>query len=138
MLFRSGINVNIDIADDDGSAYYDDKRSPSWLNSDFGITEYGHRGVPNVYLNSALVTGGVWNAAHYSNPTFDTAAKAYMASGDVTVQKAQAKKMQEILLDDSPIGFSYFGNVLDVSKKALTGNYTNGMSNIETTRAKLA
>ena len=28
-----GINVNIDIADDDGSAYYDDKRSPSWLKS---------------------------------------------------------------------------------------------------------
>ena len=46
-----GINVNIDIADDDGSAYYDDKKDPSWLKSDMGITEYGHRGVPNVYLN---------------------------------------------------------------------------------------
>jgi peptide/nickel transport system substrate-binding protein len=133
-----GINVTIDIADDDGSAYYDDKRSPSWLNSDFGITEYGHRGVPNVYLNSALITGGVWQAAHYSNPEFDTAAKSYMASGDIGVQKAQAKKIQEILLEDSPIGFAYFGSVLDVSKKNLTGNYTNGMSNIETTRAKLA
>ena len=133
-----GINVTIDIADDDGSAYYDDKRSPSWLNSDFGITEYGHRGVPNVYLNSALISKGVWNAAGYASPAFDAAAKSYMASGDVTVQKAQAKKIQEILLDDSPIGFSYFGNVLDVSKKSLSGNYTNGMSNIETTRAKLA
>ena len=132
------INVNIDIADDDGSAYYDDKRSPSWLNSDFGITEYGHRGVPNVYLNSALITGGVWNAAHYSNTAFDASAKAYMASGDVTVQKAEAKKMQSILLEDSPIGFTYFGSVLDVSKKGLSGNYTNGMSNIETTKAKLA
>ena len=133
-----GINVAIDIADDDGSAYYDDKRSPSWLNSDFGITEYGHLGVPNVYLNSALITGGVWQAAHYSNPEFDTAAKSYMGSADVTVQKAQAKKMQTILLEDSPIGFTYFGSVLDVSKKGLSGNYTNGMSNIETTRAKLA
>ena len=133
-----GINVTIDIADDDGSAYYDDKRSPSWLNSDFGITEYGHRGVPNVYLNSALISGGVWQAAHYSNPEFDTAAKSYMASSDLTTQKAQAKKIQEILLEDSPIGFGYFGSVLDVSKKGLTGNYTNGMSNIETTKAKLA
>lgn len=132
-----GINVNIDIADDDGSAYYDDKRSPSWLNSDFGITEYGHRGVPNVYLNSAVITGGVWNAAKYSNAAFDTAAKSYIASGDVTVQKAQAKKMQEILLDDSPIGFTYFDSILDVYKKGLAGAYTNGMGNIETTRAKL-
>ena len=133
-----GINVTIDIADDDGSAYYDDKRSPSWLNSDFGITEYGHRGVPNVYLNSALITNGVWNAAHWSNAEFDTAAKAYMASADVSVQKAQSKKVQEIMLEESPVGFVFFQNVLDVSKKGLTGNYTNGMSNIETTKAKFA
>lgn len=133
-----GINVNIDIADDDGSAYYDDKRAPSWLNSDFGITEYGHRGVPNVYLSSALITGGVWNAAHYASPEFDAAAKSYISSPDITVQKAQSKKIQEILLEDSPIGFSFFGSALDVSKKALTGNYTNGMNVLETTRAKLA
>jgi peptide/nickel transport system substrate-binding protein len=132
------INVTIDIADDDGSAYYDDKRAPSWLNSDFGITEYGHRGVPNVYLNSALITGGVWQAAHYSNPEFDAAAKAYMGASDVSIQKAQSKKVQEILLEDSPIGFAYFGNALDVSRKQLTGNYTNGMNVLETTRAKLA
>jgi peptide/nickel transport system substrate-binding protein len=133
-----GINVTIDIADDDGSAYYDDKRSPSWLNSDFGITEYGHRGVPNVYLNSALITNGVWNAAHWSNADFDAAAKSYMASADISVQKASAKKVQEIMLEESPVGFSYFDSVLDVSKKGLTGNYTNGMSNVETTRAKFA
>jgi peptide/nickel transport system substrate-binding protein len=132
-----GINVTIDIADDDGSAYYDDKRSPSWLNSDFGITEYGHRGVPNVYLNSALITNGVWNAAKWSNPAFDAAAKAYMASADISVQKAEAKKIQTIMLEESAVGFSYFGNVIDVAKKNLSGHYTNGMSNIETTRAVL-
>jgi peptide/nickel transport system substrate-binding protein len=132
-----GINVTIDIADDDGSAYYDDKRSPSWLNSDFGITEYGHRGVPNVYLNSALITNGVWNAAKWSNAAFDAAAKAYMASADVSVQKAEAKKIQTIMLEESAVGFSYFGNVIDVAKKNLSGHYTNGMSNIETTRAVL-
>ena len=133
-----GINVKIDIADNDGSAYYDSKRAPSWLNSDFGITEYGHRGVPNVYLNSALITGGVWNAAHYSNPEFDAAVKAFVGSPDITVQKAQSKKIQEILLEDSPIGFTFFGNVLDVAKKGLSGHYTNGMSVLETTKAKLA
>jgi peptide/nickel transport system substrate-binding protein len=133
-----GINVTIDIADDDGSAYYDDKRAPSWLNSDFGITEYGHRGVPNVYLSSALTSTGTWNAAHYASPEFDAAAKSYIGSPDVTVQKAASKKIQEILLEDSPVGFAFFGNVLDVARKNLTGNYTNGMNVLETTRAKLA
>ena len=35
------------------------------------ITDWGHRPVPNVYLTSAFQTKGVWNAAHYSNKTFD-------------------------------------------------------------------
>ena len=133
-----GINVKIDIADEDGSAYYDDKRDPSWLKSDMGITEYGHRDVPNVYLNAAVKTGGVWNAAQYSNKDLDGQITAYVASSDVQAQKAASKKIQETMLDDGPIGFVYFGSALDVSRKGLTGNYTNGMNVIETTRAKLA
>ncbi len=133
-----GINVTIDIADDDGSAYYDDKRAPSWLNSDFGITEYGHRGVPNVYLTSAIATGGVWNAAHYSNTALDGVIKTYLGSSDLTTQRAASKQIQQILLDDSPIVFGYFLNTLDVARKGLTGHYTNGLNVLETTRAKLA
>ena len=133
-----GINVTLDIADDTGAAYYDDKRAPSWLNSDFGITEYGHRGVPNVYLTSAIMTGGVWNAAHYSSPTLDAAAKSFISASSPAEQKTYSKKVQETLLDDSPVGFAYFGVALDVAKKELTGNYSNGMNHLETTRAKLA
>ena len=84
-----------------------------------------------------MIGGGVWNAAHYKSAEFDTAAKTYMASSDLGVQKAQSKKIQEILLEDSPVGFSYFGSVLDVSRKGIVGNYTNGMNVIETTKAKL-
>ncbi len=132
-----GINVKIDIADEDGSAYYDDKRDPSWLKSDLGITEYGHRDVPNVYLNAAVKTGGVWNAAQYTNKDLDAQITTYVGASDVQIQKAASKKIQETMLDDSPIGFVYFGSALDVSRKGLTGNYTNGMNVIETTRTKL-
>ncbi len=133
-----GINVKIDIADEDGSAYYDDKRDPSWLKSDMGVTEYGHRDVPNVYLNAAVKTGGVWNAAQYSNKELDAQIATYIGSPDVSVQKATSKKIQETMLEDSPIGFVYFGSTLDVSRKGITGNYTNGMNVIETTKAKSA
>jgi peptide/nickel transport system substrate-binding protein len=132
------INVKIDIADEDGSAYYDDKRDPSWLKSDMGITEYGHRDVPNVYLNAAVKTGGVWNAAQYSNKELDGLIASYVGSSDLQSQKATSKKIQEIMLEDSAIGFIYFGNALDVARKGLSGHYTNGMNVIETTKAKLA
>jgi peptide/nickel transport system substrate-binding protein len=132
------INVKIDIADEDGSAYYDDKRDPSWLKSDMGITEYGHRDVPNVYLNAAVKTGGVWNAAQYSNKELDGLITSYVGSSDLQSQKATSKKIQEVMLEDSAIGFIYFGNALDVARKGLSGHYTNGMNVIETTKAKLA
>lgn len=131
-----GINVTLNVTD--AGTYYDDTKSPSWLKSDFGITEYGHRGVPNVYLTSSLVTKGVWNAAHYSSADYDAAAKSFIESSDIAVQKAASKKIQEVLLEDSPIVYSFFANTLDVSRKGLTGNYTNGMNVLETTKAKLA
>ena len=42
-----------------------------WLDSPLGITDYGHRGVPNVFLNAPLTSGGTWNAAHFKNPQYD-------------------------------------------------------------------
>jgi peptide/nickel transport system substrate-binding protein len=131
-----GVNVTLNITD--AGTYYDDTKSPSWLKSDFGITEYGHRGVPNVYLDAALKTNGVWNAAKFSSKDFDAATKSFIESPDLQTQKAAAKKIQEVLLDESPIVFSYFASSLDVSKKGLTGNYTTGINVLETTRAKLA
>jgi peptide/nickel transport system substrate-binding protein len=133
-----GINVNLDIADDDGSAYYDDKRDPSWLKSDFGITEYGHRDVPNVYLNAAVKTGGVWNAAMFANAEVDAQISRFIGSADVATQKAASKKLQELLLDESPLGFTFFASTLDVARKGLSGHYTNGMNVIESAKAKLA
>ncbi len=131
-----GINVTLNVTD--AGTYYDDTKSPSWLKSDFGITEYGHRGVPNVYLTSSLSSKGTWNAAHYNSADFDAAAKTYIESADITTQKAASKKIQEILLEDSPVVFGFFGSTLDVSKKGLTGNYTNGINVLETTKAKFA
>ena len=48
-----------------------------WLNAPMNITDWGHRAVPNVLINSAFKSKGVWNAAHYSNKAFDKAANAF-------------------------------------------------------------
>ena len=130
------MNVTLDVGD--AGAYYDDKRSPSWLNSDFGITEYGHRGVPNVYLNAAYKTAGVWNAAHYGNAALDAAIKTFVESSDVQAQKAASKKIQETLLDDSPIVTTYFADILNVARKALTNYGTTGMGHLVTEKTTLS
>ena len=53
-----GVTVELQITDD--GAYYGDFTygGSRWLDSPFGITDWGHRGVPNVFLSSALGSKG--------------------------------------------------------------------------------
>lgn len=120
-----GINVTLNITE--GYGYYDQ----AWLNSELGITDYGHRGIPNVYLNRAYKSTGDWNAAHYKSATFDAAADKFMTSADFAVQQEASKEIQEILLDDTPIITPYFANTITPVSNKLTGFRTTGMGHFD-------
>jgi peptide/nickel transport system substrate-binding protein len=66
-----GLTIRLNITDQ--STYYGDAvygKSP-WLDSVMGITDYGHRGVPNVFLVAPLSSKGTWNSAHFKNAEYD-------------------------------------------------------------------
>jgi peptide/nickel transport system substrate-binding protein len=92
-----------------------------WLNAPINITDWGHRSVPNVYLTSALETGGVWNAAHYANPQFDAAAKAFIGAISIDDQRKYAKQAEAILLQDTPVIFPYFYYYLAAGTPSVKG-----------------
>ena len=74
------IGGKIDLNIIDQGAYYGDAvpgKSP-WLDSNMGITDYGHRGVPNVFLQAPLTSTGTWNSAHFNNAEYDTLVKSYV------------------------------------------------------------
>ena len=50
-----------------------------WTRS-MGITDYGHRSVPNVILGAPLLSDGTWNSAHFKNTTYDSLVKQYNAA----------------------------------------------------------
>src|SRR3954469_21079721 len=74
-LKKIGINCQVKVYTSaqyfDGVSFGAAGKLAPWLGTDFGIVDYGHRPVPLTYLNAALRTGGVWNAARYHNKTFD-------------------------------------------------------------------
>jgi peptide/nickel transport system substrate-binding protein len=116
----------------DQGAYYADAvfgKSP-WLDSAMGITDYGSRGVPNVFLSAPLLSTGAWNAAHFANPEYDALVKSYIAALDLDAQKATARKIQTLLLDQTPVLFSYFYDYLTVAKKGLTGVNPTAMGHL--------
>ena len=101
-----GVTINIKIVGDDAAYYGDAVFGKSiWLDSVMGITDYGHRPVPNVYLSSAFTSKGTWNAAHFKNAQADQLIADYIAALDIDSQRAAAKKIQELLLDETPVVF---------------------------------
>jgi len=114
-----GVTINLKITDD--ATYYGDAvfgKSP-WLDSVMGITDYGHRPVPNVYLASVYTSKGTWNAAHFKNPQADQLIAEYIAALDLDSQRVAAKKIQELLLDETPVVIPYFYNFLSAAKPNL-------------------
>src|SRR3954454_23350614 len=117
--------------------YYGDAvfgKSP-WLDSVMGITDYGHRGVPNLFLNAQLTSKGVWNAAHFKNPTYDGLVKDYVAALDLQKQKATAAKIQQLLLDETPNIYAYFYYFLTGTKKNVGNVEVSAMGHYDITKA---
>ncbi|KRB31499.1 ABC transporter substrate-binding protein [Mesorhizobium sp. Root172] len=113
-------------------AYYGDAvygKSP-WLDCDMGITDYGHRGVPNVILAAPLISSGTWNSAHFKNSEYDNLVKGYVAALDLESQRESASKIQTLLLDETPILFTYFYDFLTATKKGTTGVQPTAMSHL--------
>ncbi|MGB3646637.1 MAG: ABC transporter substrate-binding protein [Mesorhizobium sp.] len=133
-----GIDMQLDVMD--SGTYYGDAvfGKSNWLDSTMGITDFGHRGVPNVYLSAPLKSDGTWNAAHFKNAEYDTLATSYIAALDLEAQKADAGKIQRLLLEETPVIYGYFFDYLSATAKGVTGVNPTAMSQIFLDRAAKA
>ncbi len=87
----------------------------------FGIVDYGHRPTPDIFLGSALATGGVWNSSNYSNPEFDQRLTDYRRAVDVEGQTEAIGAIQQILWEDVPAVYPYFFNYLSGHDEDISG-----------------
>ena len=100
-----------------------------------GITDYGHRGIVNVFLGAPLLSDGTWNSAHFRNKEYDGLVKDFIAQSDIDQQKQRAKAIQELLLDETPIIIPYFYDFLTGVRKGFSGVETTGMGHVQLTLA---
>ena len=117
------IGVTIDLNIEAQMAYYGKAvyGQSDWLDSVMGITDYGHRGVPNTVLAAPLKSDGVWNSAHYKSKVYDGLVADYVAAVDLQSQRAAAGRIQRHLLDETPVIFAYFFHWLVVTTRNLSG-----------------
>ncbi|CAN5777391.1 ABC transporter substrate-binding protein [soil metagenome] len=134
---EGGMDVKLEVLDSD--TYYGEAtfgNSP-WLDSTVSICDYGHRSVPDVLLNAPLRSDGVWNAAHFKDPAYDKLVDQYSAELDLEARKGIAKKLQEKLLDETPIIIPYFLDWLAATLPNVEGVSPNPTGQLDLSQASI-
>ena len=126
------IGVEIKLKVETQSNYYGKSTygNSDWLDSEMSLVDYGDRGVPNVFLEAPLTSGGPWNAAHFRNPTYDKLVKQYVASVDLQTQKALAGRIETLLLDQTPLVIPYWIENLTATTHSVKGVAPNALAAI--------
>lgn len=127
------IGLTIDLQIDDAGTYYGNY----WLDSTLGITNYGHRGVPNVFLDAPLKSDGPWNSAKFNNPEYDALVDAFIAETDVAAQRDLAGQIQVLLADEVPMIIPYFLSNISAVPQGSSGLETTGMGHVVVTELEL-
>ena len=133
----AGITIDLNVESQD--AYYGKAvfGQSDWLDSILGATDYGHRGVPNVVLSAPFKSDGTWNSAHFKNKEYDTLVGQYIAALDLQSQRGVAGNIQKLLLDESPVLFTYFYDFLTATTKKVAGAQATAMGQLFLARTSL-
>jgi peptide/nickel transport system substrate-binding protein len=118
---KIGVKINLKV--ETQASYYGKATfgNSDWLDATMSLVDYGDRGVPNVFLDAPLLSDGVWNAAHFKDPAYDSLVKQYTAAVDLPTQKTIAGKIETLLLDQTPLVIPYFIDGLTATSSSVHG-----------------
>jgi peptide/nickel transport system substrate-binding protein len=118
---KVGININLNITNQ--TLYYGKSTfgNSNWLDGTMSLVDYGDRGAPNVYLSAPLTTKGPWNAARFHNATYDSLVKQYVAALDLSSQRTIAGRLENLLLQETPLVIPYWIDGLTASTSGVGG-----------------
>ncbi len=133
---EAGINLEVNVQSND--TFYGDSwcpaggegNTPCPGSSSVGAVDYGHRPVPDIFLSSALASGGVWNSSNYASETFDGLLSDYRTAIDVAGQQEAIGAIQTLMHEDQPALYPYFFNFLTGHDKSVSGVQTTALGHV--------
>ena len=143
---EAGINLQVDVQAN--STFYGDSWCPGPSDTDptqpcagsgaVGAVDYGHRPIPDIFLSSALGSGGVWNSSNYASDEFDGLLSDYRRAPDVDGQKTAIGAIQKLMHVDQPALYPYFFNFLAGHDESVSGVQATALGHIVTSKASKA
>ena len=101
-LRGAGIEAEIELVP--VGVYYGDL----WLTSDVGITDWGPRVYPLMYLQLAYQCGAKWNGSHWCNDEVDQLTVALASEPDRAKRIEMYHRVQEIMIEEGSFIIPYF------------------------------
>ncbi len=99
---EAGIRVEIQLEEE--NFYWVQK----WLDVDLGVTWWGDRVVPQIYLDLAYRSDATWNESHWQDERLDELIDFTRSALDEAERTAAYKKIQRLFLNEGPIIVPYF------------------------------
>ncbi len=98
----AGIRVEIELEEE--NEYWVQK----WLDVDLGVTWWGDRVSPQIYLDLAYRSDATWNESHWQDERLDELIDFARSALDQEARVAAYKAIQRMFLDEGPIIVPYF------------------------------
>ena len=113
------IGLEFNVAVLEAGTYFSD----FWLAGiPIGITGYGHRGIPNVFLDAPLRSDGAWNASGpWVNKEYDALLDSFAGESDLESQRTLSGQIQTLLNEEVPLILPYFLPNLSATRAGLQG-----------------
>ena len=128
------IGVDLTLNVEDQSAYYGRAvfGSSDWLDSQMGIEDYAHRGVPNTVLTASLGQPRDFQCGAFPECRRTTgSSRATSRALDPAAQRAAAGRIQRLLLEETPVIIAYFYDWLSVTAKHVSGVRPTAMGQLD-------
>ena len=97
--------IDIEVIVEPESVYYGEG---NWLDVDLGITGWGHRSVPQQYLDLMLVSDAIWNESKFADSEFDRLAALAGTTRDENERAEAYEDIQRILIERGPVIIPYY------------------------------
>ncbi len=97
--------IVVEIQPQEEAIYYGEN---GWLEVDLGITPWGSRPVPQLYLDLAYKSGAKWNEAHFSDEELDKWIEVAGSTLDEEERVEAYHEIQRILIERGPVIIPYF------------------------------
>lgn len=115
----SEIGVEVEIRLVSPEVYFYD--GLTWLEVDFGITQWGFRHSPQPYLDLAYKCGAEWNESHWSDEELDELVEAAAREMDHQERVRLYHEIQEIFIERGPVIVPFFFNNLWAAHERVKG-----------------